>query len=217
MVAVACWPPGLVESADVVKQRYGVSRVFVNVDVDDVGAGTAVGVPETAGPECGAGGGAEAAVAALYQASAVGLIRLAYVMLDDLPSAEDVVQEAFCGLYRRWDRLKDADSAMFYVRASVLNGCRSVLRRRAVRRRFSADQPPAVSAEAVVLSGEEREEVIRAVARLPHRQREALVLRFYLDLPDEQIARVMGIRQGTVRSTAHRALEALGRALRETS
>jgi RNA polymerase sigma-70 factor (sigma-E family) len=201
----------------VVKQQYGMSRVFVNVDVDDVGAGTAVHLPETAGPQGDAGGDAEAAVAALYRASAVSLIRLAYVMVDDLPSAEDVVQEAFCGLYRRWDRLKDADSAMFYVRASVLNGCRSVLRRRAVRRRVSADQPPAVSAEAVVLSGEEREEVIRAVGRLPHRQREALVLRFYLDLPDEQIARVMGIRQGTVRSTAHRALEALGRALKETS
>jgi RNA polymerase sigma factor (sigma-70 family) len=76
---------------------------------------------------------------------------------------------------------------------------------------------PAVSAEAVVLSGEEREEVIRAVGRLPHRQREALVLRFYLDLPDEEIARVMGIRQSTVRSTAHRGLEALGRDLGETS
>jgi RNA polymerase sigma-70 factor (sigma-E family) len=186
------------------------------VEVDDVGTGTAVDLPETAGLDRGAGG-AEAAVAALYRASAVSLVRLAYVMLDDLPSAEDVVQEAFCGLYRRWDRLKDTDGAMFYVRASVLNGCRSVLRRRAVRRRFSADQPPAVSAEEVVLSGEERDEVVRAVGRLPHRQREALVLRFYLDLPDEQIARVMGIRQGTVRSTAHRALEALSRALKETS
>jgi RNA polymerase sigma-70 factor (sigma-E family) len=207
----------LAEFHDAVEHQYVVSRVFVNVDVDDVGTETAADLPETAGPESGAGGGAEAAVGALYRASAVSLIRLAYVMLDDLPSAEDVVQEAFCGLYRRWDRLKDTDSATFYVRASVLNGCRSLLRRRAVRRRFSADQPPAVSAEAVVLSGEEREEVIRAVGRLPHRQREALVLRFYLDLPDDQIARVMGIRQGTVRSTAHRALEALGRALKETS
>ncbi len=195
----------------------GVSRVFVSVDVDDVGAGTAVDLPETAGPGRDAAGGAEAAVAALYRASAVSLIRLAYVMLGDLPSAEDVVQEAFCGLYRRWDRLKDAESAMFYVRASVLNGCRSALRRRAVRCRVLAGQPPAMSAEAVVLSGEEREEVIRAVGRLPHRQREALVLRFYLDLPDEQIARVMGIRQSTVRSATCRALEALGRALKETS
>jgi RNA polymerase sigma-70 factor (sigma-E family) len=202
---------------DEVKQRDGASRVFVNVDVDDLGSGAAVDVPEPARPKCGTGAGAEAAVAALYEASALSLLRLAYVMLDDLPSAEDVVQEAFCGLYRRWDRLKDADSAVYYVRASVLNGCRSVLRRRAVRRRGLADQRSAVSAEAVVLSGEERQEVIRAVRRLPHRQREALVLRFYLDLSDEQIARVMGIRQSTVRSTAHRALEALGRALKETS
>jgi RNA polymerase sigma-70 factor (sigma-E family) len=166
---------------------------------------------------CEGGDSAATAVGALYQASAVSLIRLAYVMLGDRPTAEDVVQEAFCGLYRRWDRLAEADSAQYYVRASVLNGCRSVLRRRAARRRGVAYELPAVSAEAVVLSGEEREEVMRAVGRLPHRQREALVLRFYLDLPDEQIARVMGIRQSTVRSTAHRGLEALGRALKETS
>jgi RNA polymerase sigma-70 factor (sigma-E family) len=204
------------ESVDVREQRDGVWRVFMSVDVDDAGAGIAVDLPGAAGPGREGGGGAEAAVAALYRANAVSLIRLAYVMLDDLPGAEDVVQEAFCGLYRRWDRLKDADRAMFYVRAAVLNGCRSALRRRAVRRRVLADQPPAVSAEAVVLSGEEREEVIRAVERLPHRQREALVLRFYLDLPDDQIAQAMGIRPGTVRSAMCRALEALGRALKET-
>jgi RNA polymerase sigma-70 factor (sigma-E family) len=193
------------------KQQNGASRVFLNVSRDDLGAGAAV---ELHGP---ARAGAEAAVTALYQASALSLIRLAYVMLDDLPSAEDVVQEAFYGLYRRWDRLNDQESAMYYVRTSVLNGCRSVRRRRAVRRRGLADEPPAVSAETVVLSGEEREEVIRAVRGLPHRQREALALRYYSELSDEQIARVMGIGPSTVRSTMHRALEALGRALRETS
>ena len=173
--------------------------------------------PPDAGPE-----GAAAAVGALYESSALGLIRMAYVMLGDLPSAEDVVQEAFCGLYRRWDRLASTDGALYYVRASVLNGCRSALRRRAVRRGFVqhqtlAGEPPAASAETVALGGEERQEVIRALARLPHRQREVLVLRFYAELPDEQIARVMGIRPGTVRSTAFRALDALGRALKETS
>jgi RNA polymerase sigma factor (sigma-70 family) len=80
-----------------------------------------------------------------------------------------------------------------------------------------AFQLPEASAEAVALGGEEREEVARAVARPPHRQREALVLRFYLDLPDEEIARVMGIRPGTVRSTMHRAIGALGVALKEMS
>jgi RNA polymerase sigma-70 factor (sigma-E family) len=187
------------------------------MESDDRGVAGAVRLPEPARPQRDAGAGAAAAVEALYQASALSLMRLAYVMLGDRPSAEDVVQEAFCGLYRRWDRLADADSATYYVRASVVNGCRSVLRHRAVRHRGLADEPPAVSAEAVVLSGEERQEVTRAIALLPHRQREALVLRFYLDLSDEQIARVMGIRQSTVRSTAHRAIEALGRTLKETS
>jgi RNA polymerase sigma-70 factor (sigma-E family) len=169
----------------------------------------------------GDAGDAGAAVTALYQASALGLIRMAYVVLGDLPSAEDVVQEAFYGLYRRWDRLTDTAGATYYVRTSVLNGCRSALRRRASRRRLLQHEPvadpPAVSAESVVLGGEEREDVIRALRRLPDRQREVLVLRFYAELPDEQIARVMGIRPGTVRSTAFRALDALGRALKETS
>ena len=176
---------------------------------------------DTPSPEAGPDGAA-AAVGALYESSALGLIRMAYVMLGDLASAEDVVQEAFYGLYRRWDRLADPAGALHYVRTSVLNGCRSALRRRAVRRGFVqqrtlADEPPAVSAETVMLGGEEREDVIRALRRLPDRQREVLMLRFYAELPDEQIARVMGIRPGTVRSTAFRALDALGRALKETS
>ncbi len=175
-------------------------------------------IPGAAGARSHAQESAEDAVTALYQANALSLIRLAYVMLDDRPGAEDVVQEAFYGLYRRWDRLKDADHAIFYVRTAVLNGCRSALRRRAVRRRVLAAEPvPVASAEAEVLRGEQREEVIRALGRLPYRQREALVLRFYLDLPDEQIARVMGIRPSTVRSTVFRALDALGRDLRETA
>jgi RNA polymerase sigma-70 factor (sigma-E family) len=215
----------------VAEQQDDERRVFLDVDSDDLGAGTAerrglrgsasragtVDLPEPAAFRLDAGAGAGAAVTALYQASALSLIRLAYIMLGDLQSAEDVVQEAFCGLYRRWDRLKDHSGALYYVRASVLNGCRSALRRRAVRRRVLAHQPAADSPEAVVLSGEEREEVIRALGRLPHRQREVLVLRFYSELSDEEIARVMGIRQSTVRSAAYRALETLGRALAEPS
>src|SRR5437762_6058732 len=70
------------------------------------------------------------AVTTLYQAHALGLIRLAVVMLGDRPAAEDVVQEAFCGLYRRWHSLADTGKALAYVRSSVINGCRTVLRRR---------------------------------------------------------------------------------------
>ena len=203
----------------------GVAR-FLSVESEEPGGAAAVDFP---GPPRAPGragdgdawAGAEAAVTALYEASALRLIRMAYVMLGDQPSAEDVVQEAFCALYRRWDRLADTAGATYYVRTSVLNGCRSALRRRAVRRGFLqhrplADPPPAVSAETVVLGGEEREDVIRALRHLPDRQREVLILRFYAELPDEQIGRVMGIRPGTVRSTAFRALDALGRALKET-
>jgi RNA polymerase sigma-70 factor (sigma-E family) len=164
---------------------------------------------------------AEAAVTALYQAHALGMIRLAHIMLGDRASAEDVVQEAFCGLYRRWSALADTGSALAYVRSSVLNGCRSVLRRRS-RARDRADgqqaaPPPGISAEAAAITIEERQQVLRALRRLPVRQREALVLRFYLDLSAEECAATMGIAPGSVRSAVHRGLESLGRMLQEQS
>jgi RNA polymerase sigma-70 factor (sigma-E family) len=162
------------------------------------------------------GAAAEAVVTALYEAHALGLVRLAYVMLGDRAAAEDVVQEAFGGLYRRWDRLADTGRALPYVRSSVLNGCRSALRRRRAQDIKALYQPPADSAEAAMLTSEERRDVMRALRRLPDRQREVLVLRFYLDEPEAAIAQAMGISQSTVRSTAHRALVALGRLLGET-
>lgn len=91
---------------------------------------------------------AAAAVGALYQATAVRLIRLAYVILGDRHAAEDVVQEAFCNLFRRWDSLSHVGGAEYYVRVSVLNACRSVLRRRAVRSRLVLHELPEPSAEA---------------------------------------------------------------------
>jgi RNA polymerase sigma factor (sigma-70 family) len=145
-------------------------------------------------------------------------------MLGDRQSAEDVVQEAFCGLYRRWSHLSDAGRALQYLRASVLNGCRSLQRRRTGPRAQPYDgQPvvydrqPVVSAEATVITGEERREVMRALRRLPDRQREALVLRYYLDLSAEEIAATMGIGPSSVRSAIHRALASLGRMLQEHS
>jgi RNA polymerase sigma-70 factor (sigma-E family) len=186
------------------------------MEPEDLSGSAVMGWPKPGGPELGPGGGAEVVVGALYRAQAVGLIRLAYLMLGDRAAAEDVVQDAFCGLYRNWGRLADPSSALSYVRSSVLNGCRSVLRRRARGDLVTMYQPPTVSAEASVLSREERQEVLSAVRRLPGRQREALVLRFYLDLPDPEIARVMGIRPSTVRSATHRALKALGHLLEST-
>ena len=157
------------------------------------------------------------AVTALYQAHALGLIRLAVVMLGDRPAAEDVVQEAFCGLYRRWHTLTDTGKALSYVRSSVINGCRTVLRRRKRAPSGLAGDPPVESAEATALVSEEHQQVLTAIRRLPDRQREALVLRFYLDLDEAEIAASMRISRGTVKSTTSRALAALGRILGEQS
>ena len=170
----------------------------------------------TAGPAVTA----EDAVTALYEAHALGMIRLAHIMVGDRQSAEDVVQDAFCGLYRRWPHLTDPGSAVHYVRSAVLNQCRSVLRRRTTSQaqRQAASNPESVrSAESAVLTREERDEIMRAVRQLPPRQREALVLRFYLDLSAEETATTMGISPSSVRSATHRALASLGRMLQEQS
>jgi RNA polymerase sigma-70 factor (sigma-E family) len=181
-------------------------------------ADAAVPSPTRFAAPTGTAADAQTAVTALYQEHALGLVRLAHVMLGDRTAAEDVVQEAFGGLYRRWAHLSDTDRALPYVRSAVLNGSRSALRR---RRKASLEedvqQPVAVSAEAAVLTGEQRREVMEALRRLPGRQREVLVLRFYLDEPEAEIARLMGIGQSTVRSTTHRALAALARLLGEDS
>ena len=157
------------------------------------------------------------AVTALYHEHALSMIRVAHIMLGNRAAAEDVVQDAFCGLYRRWGHLADKDKALGYVRSSVINGCRTVLRRRRLQDRIMTYQPAAVSAETAALSSEERREVVQALRRLPERQREVLVLRYYLDLTDEQIADDLGITPSTIRSTRHRALAALERLLTEAT
>jgi len=158
-----------------------------------------------------------AAVSALYAEHALSLIRLAHIMLGNPAAAEDVVQEAFCGLYRRWPHLRDQSRALGYLRSSVLNGCRSVLRLGTSFQLDEAQQPSASAADIAVLTAESRQEIVRALRALPSRQREVIVLRFYLELPDDQIASVLRISRGTVRSAAHRGLISLRRALKETS
>jgi RNA polymerase sigma-70 factor (sigma-E family) len=149
----------------------------------------------------------------LYRAHAVGLVRFALILVGDKTTAEDVVQDAFLGLYRHWDGIRDQGSVPGYLRTSVLNGSRSVLRRRA--RRFLVQHDPAVwSAEAAALDREDRREVLVAIARLPRRQREVLALRYYLDLGDQEIARILRVSRGTVSSTVSRALAALSRDLK---
>jgi RNA polymerase sigma-70 factor (sigma-E family) len=157
-------------------------------------------------------------VAALYQAHALGLVKLAVLMVGDQLTAEDVVQDAFLGLYRRWSVLEDRDKALGYVRTSVLNGCRMFHRGRYRRARIPADDPGhAESAEATALLGEAHREVLDALRRLPARQREAVVLRYYLDMTEAQAAQAMGVSHGTVKSATSRGIAALARLLKEES
>jgi RNA polymerase sigma-70 factor (sigma-E family) len=162
---------------------------------------------------------ATTAVTALYEAHAVGFVKLAVVMLGDLRAAEDIVQDAFCGLYRRWHHLHDSGKALPYVRSAVLNACRTQLRGRGrtQRRELAQSAASTPSPEEGALLAEEHREVLAALRKLPPRQREALVLRFYLDLAEPDIAAAMAISQGTVKSTTSRALAALGRLLKEDS
>jgi RNA polymerase sigma-70 factor (sigma-E family) len=159
--------------------------------------------------------GAEGQVTALFQAHATGLVRLAMLMLGDQGAAEDVVQDAFLGLYRRWSALSDPDRAVAYARSSVLNGCRDALRRRSRKIPAALLEPDAASAEAGVLLAEEHREVLTALRRLPDRQREAVVLRHCLGLPEDEVALAMKVSRGTVKSTSHRGLAALAKILKE--
>jgi RNA polymerase sigma-70 factor (sigma-E family) len=159
---------------------------------------------------------ADGLVDGLFKTHAIALIRLALLLVGDRASAEDVVQDAFLGLHRSLPKLRDHSKALAYLRTSVVNGCRSVQRsrRRAWLRRADHD-PPAWSAESAAIASEERRAVLAAVAGLPTRAREVLALRYYLDLPDNEIAAALGISRGTVSSTASRALAALARELKE--
>jgi RNA polymerase sigma-70 factor (sigma-E family) len=150
----------------------------------------------------------------LYRQHRARMVRLAVLLVDDPATAEDVVQEAFTGLYRNWSGLRDAKAAVAYLRTAVVNSSRSVLRRRKTSREY---QPPhqvnARSAESLAMLSTEHQAVVSALAQLPRRQREVLVLRYYGNLSEAEIAEATGVSRGTVKSTASRALEALQKLL----
>jgi len=150
----------------------------------------------------------------LYRQHRMRLVRLAILLVDEPATAEDVVQEAFTGLHRNWGRLRDAAAAVGYLRTAVVNGSRSVLRRRKTAREYV---PPhavnARSAESLAMLSNEHQAVVSALSKLPPRQREVLVLRYYGGLSEAEISEAAGISKGTVKSTASRALEALQKAM----
>jgi RNA polymerase sigma-70 factor (sigma-E family) len=153
---------------------------------------------------------ADDAVTALYTAHYRSLVRLSVLLLGEPALAEEVVQDAFVAMHGKWGRLREQEKAAAYLRQAVVNRSRSALRRRGVeeRHRVPAD-PPMMSAEQAAMSTLDRDVVMTALRALPQRQREVLVLRYYADLSEADIAATIGISQGAVKSHASRGIAAL--------
>ncbi|MGZ4604439.1 MAG: RNA polymerase sigma factor [Kineosporiaceae bacterium] len=158
---------------------------------------------------------ADEAVTMLYAAHWHPLVRLATLLTRDASVAEEVVQEAFVSLHRRWGSLADPAAAHGYLRTTVVNNARSALRHRGVEERYRQPGPPepAGPEERAVQSTEDAR-VMAALRTLSRRQQEVLVLRYYADLSEQDIAQTLGLTKGAVKSHAHRGLAALREALR---
>jgi RNA polymerase sigma-70 factor (sigma-E family) len=150
------------------------------------------------------------AVTALFGEHYLSLVRLAAFLVRDIATAEEVVQDSFLAMHSAWSRLRESDKALAYLRHSVVNRSRSVLRHRlVVDRNAPSPAPDMPSAEQGALSLLERSAVVAALLSLPPRQREVLVLRYYGELSEAQIASAMGISKGAVKSHTARAVRVL--------
>ena len=154
--------------------------------------------------------GRDEATTLLFRREHARLVASARLLVDDLPTAEDVVQDAFAGLYRHWAGLADEHAALRYLRTAVVNGARSQLRRRrTVRAWRPVRQGDAPSAELLAVHRDDCRRLLSALSGLPQRQREVLVLRYFLDLSEAQIADELAISRGSVKKHSSRGLSAL--------
>jgi RNA polymerase sigma-70 factor (sigma-E family) len=153
---------------------------------------------------------ADLAITAMYGTEYRSLVRLSALLLGDVASAEEIVQDSFIATRAAWRGLRDIDKGVHYLRRTVMNRSRSLLRHRVVvDKHMPASEPDMPSAEQAAIARLQRAAVVAALRTLPTRQREALVLRFYLDLPEEQVAAAMRISQGAVKSHTARGKAAL--------
>jgi RNA polymerase sigma factor (sigma-70 family) len=159
----------------------------------------------------------QAPITELYHSHRLRLVRLAVLMVDDLPTAEDIVQDAFTALYRRHGpELRSLDDPHRYLTSAVVNTARSALQRRRSARAYVPPRPEnAAPADEQVLLSDSHQQVIEAVQQLSVRQRQVLVLRYWSHLTEVEIAETLAVSRGTVKSTASDALSALRRLLQE--
>jgi RNA polymerase sigma-70 factor (sigma-E family) len=162
------------------------------------------------------GWSADCAVTELYSLHYKPLVRLAALLVRDVPTAEEVVQDAFVAMHDAWERLREAENALAYLRQAVVNRSKSVLRHRTVVDKNLPKAPPDMpSAEHGALVSLERSAVVTALHGLPERQREAIVLRYYGDLSEAEIADAMKISRGAVKSHTARGMASLRAALEQ--
>jgi RNA polymerase sigma factor (sigma-70 family) len=153
---------------------------------------------------------ADQAIRAIYGTEYRSLVRLAAVLIGDVGIAEEVVQDSFVAMYGAWTWLRDRDKALAYLRQRVINRSRSALRyRMAAGWNAPKPEPGMPSAEHDAITKLEGSAVISAMHTLSPRQREALMLRFYLDLSERQAASVMGISPGAAKRHTARAKAAM--------
>jgi RNA polymerase sigma factor (sigma-70 family) len=157
----------------------------------------------------GAQPGADQAIMAIYGTEYRSLVRLAAVLVGDVGIAEEVVQDSFVAMHGAWNRLRDRDRALAYLRQRVINRSRSVLRQGMVADGNAPKPGIMPSAEQGAITQPERSAVTSAMHTLSPRQREALMLRFYLDLSERQAASAMGISLGAANYHTARAKAAL--------
>jgi RNA polymerase sigma-70 factor (sigma-E family) len=161
---------------------------------------------------------ADQAVAQLYSTHYRALVRLAALLVRDTPTAEQVVQDSFAAIRDGWHRLRDAEKALAYLRQAVVNRSRSVLRQRAVAGQNPRPAPPDTpAAERSARAFLEQPAVAAVLRELPERQREAIVLRYYGDLSEAEIAATMRISLGAVKSHTARGMAALRAALEQAT
>lgn len=154
----------------------------------------------------------------LFRREGAALVRLARLFTDDRTAAEDLVQEAFIRLYRSAHRIRDRDKAASYLRSIVLNLARDHNRRGLMSLRHHEALTPVASPEAPedrTLLDAEQAHVVEALRSLPPRQRDCLVLRFYLDLSRSEIAETLGISPDSVKTHCRRGLSSLRGLLKE--
>lgn len=146
------------------------------------------------------------------------LVRLATLLSGDVDTARDIVQDCYEAVWRLRPDLGDHEHTVAYLRKAVINRSRSRLRRlRTVRRFLAQARPPADAppADRELLVAERHRALLTHVERLPARQREVVVLRYYCGLSEAETAAVTGVSAGTVKSSAHRALATLRRDLKD--